>query len=47
MRSRFEKKEGQKGVDQRQYVEVMRDVVQPWIQETYGDKNIVYCFQQV
>ena len=43
---RFEKKEGQKGVDQRQYVEVMNDVVMPWIKKTYGDKDIVYCFQQ-
>ena len=34
-------------MDQRQYVEVMNDVVMPWIKKTYGDKDIVYCFQQV
>ena len=43
----FEKKDGQRGVDQRHYVEVMNNVVLPWVEETYGDKDIVYCFQQV
>ena len=43
----FEKKDGERGVNQRHYIEVMKEVVMPWIQSTYGDKNIVYCFQQV
>ena len=34
-------------VDQRRYMEVMNDVVVPWIEKTYGEKDIVYCFQQV
>ena len=44
---RFEKKKDERGVNQRHYVEVMDTVVWPWIEETYGDKDIVYCFQQV
>ena len=43
----FEMKKGERGVNQRHYVEVMDTVVWPWIEETYGDKDIVYCFQQV
>ena len=42
----FTPKEGQRGVNQAHYVEVMNDVVLPWIEATYGDKDIVYCFQQ-
>ena len=34
-------------MNQRHYVEVMDTVVWPWIEETYGDKDVVYCFQQV
>ena len=33
-------------VNQDHYMEVMSDIVEPWIKETYGDKDIVYCFQQ-
>ena len=43
----FEMKKGERGVNQRHYVEVMDTIVWPWIEETYGDKDIVYCFQQV
>ena len=35
----FEIKEGRRGVDQRHYMEVMNDIVMPWIEETYGDKG--------
>ena len=43
----FEARKGQRGVNSEQYVDVMNDVVLPWIDATYGDKDIVYCFQQV
>ena len=43
----FTTKEGERGVNQAHYVEVMNDVVIPWVQKTSGDKDIVYCFQQV
>ena len=47
MGPRFEKKEGKRGVDKSHYIEVMNDIVIPWIERTYGDKDVVYCFQQV
>ena len=43
----FTPKKGERGVNQRHYVEVLKEVVLPWIEETYGDKNIIHCFQQV
>ena len=43
----FEKKPGRKGVDQDHYLEVMETVVLPWIQATYGDRDVAWCFQQV
>ena len=43
----FTPKEGERGVNHAHYLEVMSEVVLPWIDATYGDKEIIYCFQQV
>ena len=43
----FTAREGQRGVNQKHYVEVLEEIVLPWIQSTYEDRDIVYCFQQV
>ena len=42
----FEKKKGRRGIDQAHYMEVLEEVVIPWIKTTYDDKNIIWCFQQ-
>ena len=42
----FEKKPGKKGVDSEHYLEVMEQVVLPWIEATYGERDICYVWQQ-
>ena len=42
----FKMKPGQKGINQEHYIEVMSEVVLPWLQETFGDRDVAYCWQQ-
>ena len=43
----FEKRSDGGGINQEVYMQVLEEVVLPWIKTTYEDKNIAYVFQQV
>ena len=40
-------KKGKRGMNQDHYIEILEEVVLPWIRSTYDANDVIWCFQQV